>query len=121
MEKLVFKSFIWPRNPDTYREDWSRKGVYHTNSAGENVFDGMDVKKCVITGTGVFLGETAVSDYLELMTLFAQVTAGNLEHPLFGIRYCYFTGFEMTQEPAVDCIHYKFTFELAETNGYLPK
>ena len=46
MEKLVFKSFIWPRNPDTYREDWSRKGVYHTNSAGENVFDGMDVKCC---------------------------------------------------------------------------
>ena len=121
MEKLVFKSFVWPRNPDTYREDWSRDGMYHKNDLGDDVFDGMGMKKCVITGTGVFLGANAFADYRALMELFGQVTAGHLEHPVFGIRNCYFTGFEMTQEPVENCIHYRFTFEVADADGYLPK
>ena len=121
MEKLVYKSFIWPRNPDTYREEWSREGVYHKNDLGDDVFDGMGMKKCTITGTGVLLGETAFEDYRALMELFSQVTAGTLEHPQFGFRQCYFTGFEVTQEPVENCIHYKFSFEVAQNDGYLPK
>ena len=121
MEKLIYKSFIWPINPDTYQESWSREGVYRKNEAQEDVFIGMNMKKCRITGTGVFLGDSAVADYQALEKLFAEVSPGNLEHPVFGIRYCYFTGFEMTQPPAENCIHYKFTFELADTNGILPK
>lgn len=121
MDYLIYKSFVWPRNPDTYQETWSRAGVYRKNDAQEDVFLGMDMKKCAITGTGVFFGETAYTDYKRLMELFAEVSPGNLEHPVFGIRYCYFTGFEMTQAPSENCIHYRFTFELAETNGILPK
>lgn len=121
MEKLVYKTFIFPRNPDTYQENFTRAGVYHKNDDGNDVFDGMGMKKCVITGTGVFFGDTAFEDYGKLLELFGQVSPGNLEHPVFGIRYCYFTGLEMTQEPAANCIHYRFTFEMAETNGYLPR
>lgn len=121
MEKLVYKTFVFPRNPDTYQEHFTREGVYHKNDAGNDVFDGMGMEKCVITGTGVFFGETAYEDYRSLLVLFDQLSPGNLEHPVLGIRYCYFTGLEMTQEPKANCIHYRITFELAQTNDYLPK
>ena len=121
MENLVYESFVWPRNPDTYQENWSRDGVYHKNDLGDDVFDGLSMRKCIITGTGVFLGEEAFEDYRLLLSLFNQPTPGNLEHPKLGFRYCYFTGFEVTQEPVENCVHYKFTFEVAEQNGDLPK
>ena len=64
----------------------------------------------------------ALADMCELSRrLFEQRDPGNLEHPLWGIRYCYFTGLEMTQEPKENYVAYKFTFQQALTNGYLPK
>ena len=53
--------------------------------------------------------------------LLEDETPGNLEHPLWGIRYCYFTGLELTQEPKENVVDYKFTFTQALTNGIVPK
>ena len=44
-----------------------------------------------------------------------------MEHPIWGIRYCYFTGLELTQEPKENVVSYKFTFTQALTNGTVPK
>ena len=46
---------------------------------------------------------------------------GNLEHPIWGIRYCYLTGLEMTQEPKDNYVSYRFTFTGAQTNGVVPR
>lgn len=121
MELMSFKSFIWPRNPQVYKEDSSREGMYHKNDLGHDVFEGMGLKKCVISGNGVFYGETAFEDFRRLAALFEETSPGNLSHPVWGIRYCYFTGLELTQEPAENCVSYKFEFQVAETNGFLPK
>ena len=106
MEKLSYKSFVFPTNPHTYREEAARAGKF---------------RKRIITGTGAFFGEKAVEEFRKLQELFEETEAGNLEHPLWGIKFCYFTGLDMIQEPKQDYVAYKFTFEQAETNGYLPR
>lgn len=121
MEKLSFKTFVWPNNPHTYREDSSRAGKYSKDDAGNDVFEGMGHLKSVITCTGAFFGASAVENFRNLQNLFKETSPGNLEHPLWGIRYCYFTGLDMTQEPKENYIAYKAEFQLAQTNGYLPK
>ena len=121
MEKLSYKTFVWPTNPHTYLEDSSREGTYSKDDAGNDVFEGMGYLKSTITCTGAFFGDEAVENFRLLQKLFEETTAGNLEHPLWGIRYCYFTGLEMTQEPRENYVAYKAVFQLALTNGYLPR
>ena len=50
-----------------------------------------------------------------------DMTAGNLDHPIFGIRYCYFTLLELTQEPKENYVSYRFEFTQAKANGEVPK
>ena len=49
------------------------------------------------------------------------MSAGNLEHPIFGIRYCYFTLLELIQEPKENYVSYRFEFTQALQNGEVPK
>lgn len=121
MEKMSFKTFVWPQNPHTYHEETTREAVYEKNEAGEDVFQEMGLMKRTITGEGVFFGETAFAQYQKLEKLFEETTPGDLEHPVWGIRYCYFTGLEMTQEPKENYVSYKVTFQQAMANGVLPK
>ena len=51
----------------------------------------------IITGKGTFYGENAYDDFRHLANVFESGDPGNLQHPLWGIRYCYFTGLELTQ------------------------
>ncbi len=121
MEKLSYKTFVWPQNPHTYKEDSTREGKYTKDDAGNDVFLGMGYQKSVITCTGAFFGATAVAEFQKLQKLFEQTDPGDLEHPLWGIRHCYFTGLELTQEPKENYVAYKAEFQLSQTNGYLPK
>ncbi len=120
MDKMSFKTFVWPQNPHTYREELIREPKYYTQD-GETCFEGMGERKRIITGSGAFYGATAFADFQRLAALFEETTAGNLEHPIWGIRYCYFTGLEMTQEPRENYVSYQFTFTGASTNGAVPK
>lgn len=120
MEKLSYKSFVWPQNPHTYKEEYIRQPHFFTVE-GETYYDGMGDMQRIITGSGTFFGETAYADFRTLANLFGESTAGNLEHPLWGIRYCYFTGLELTQEPRENCVSYKFQFTGALTNGEVPR
>ena len=120
MYKLSFKTFVWPQNPHTYREVTTRTPEYFTQD-GEVYFKGMSDPKRIITGSGVFHGADAYEQYLKLQKLADDLTPGNLEHPIFGIRYCYLTGLELTQEPKENCVSYKAVFQQAMANGVLPK
>ena len=119
MDCLSYKTFVWPRNPHTYEEKTSRDPQYHTES-GVTYFDGMGDLKRTITGTGVFYGADAYDQFKQLALLIEDSTPGNLEHPIWGIRYCYFTGLELTQEPKENVVSYQFTLTLALTSGMVP-
>lgn len=121
MELMRFKTFVWPENPHVYREVFSREGMYHKNDLGQDVFEGMGLKKCVITGSGVFFGENAHENFRRLSALFGESTPGDFYHPTWGVRSCFFTGLELTQEPAENCISYRFELQAADGSGVLPK
>ena len=112
MDYLRYKTFVWPRNPHTEEEKASRDPRYHTES-GVTYYDGMGDLKRTITGECTFYGADAYDQYKQLQLLIEDKTAGNLEHPIWGIRYCYFTGLELTQEPKENVVNYKFTFTQA--------
>lgn len=120
MDYLSYKTFVWPQNPHTYREESIREPQYVTVD-GVTTYSGMGQMKRIITGSGVFFGDNAYAQFKQLMLLFDSGEAGNLEHPIWGIRYCYFTGLELTQEPKENYVSYKFTFTCAATNGTVPK
>lgn len=120
MEKLSFKTFVWPQNPHTYREEYIREPHFFT-AEGVTYYDGMGDMQRIITGSGTFFGDTAFEDFRNLAKLFEDREAGNLEHPLWGIRYCYFTGLELTQEPRENCVSYTFQFTGALNNGEVPR
>lgn len=86
----------------------------------EKYFEKMGAMQRTITGEGTFSGQTAVSDFQRLVKVFEDGEPGNLQHPLWGIRFCYFTGLELTQEPKENCVSYRFTFTQADTNGEIP-
>lgn len=121
MEKMQFKTFIWPRNPHTYRETCIREPIYEKNQLDEMVFMGMGPRKRTVTGSGVFVGSGAFDSFRSLEALFEEKTPGMLAHPVWGNRYCYFTGLELTQEPKENYVSYEFTFQQADNNGNLPK
>ena len=120
MDFLSYKTFVWPQNPHVYKEVTSRTPYYFTQDK-ETYFDGMSDLKRVISGSGVFYGANAYDEYKKLQKLAEEASPGNLEHPIFGIRYCYFTMLEVTQEPKENYVSYRFEFTQAKTNGEIPK
>lgn len=120
MNFLSYKTFVWPQNPHIYKEVTSRTPYYITQDK-ETYFTGMSDLKRVITGSGVFCGENAYDQYKDLQRVAEESAPGNLEHPVFGIRYCYFTMLEVTQEPKEDYVSYRFEFTQAKANGEVPK
>ncbi len=120
MDYISFRSFVWPQNPEQYQEQTSRTPIYQTES-GITYFTGMSELKRVITGSGTFFGEDAYSQFTQLQKLMEEGTAGDLYHPLLGIRYCYFTGLEVSQESRENAVHYRFEFTQALANGEIPK
>ena len=119
MDKMTYKTFTWPQNPHTYKEECIRQPHFITMDH-QTYYEGMGDMQRIITGTGTFFGDKAISDFQKLAKLFESGDPGNLQHPLWGIRYCYFTGLELTQEPKENCISYRFQFTQASTNGEVP-
>ena len=119
MDRLIYKEFVWPQNPHTYQEQCIRKPHFVTEDK-VTYFERMGQMQRIITGKGTFFGATAYADFRRLEELFESGEPGNLQHPLWGIRYCYFTGLELTQEPKENCVSYRFTFTQADTNGEIP-
>ena len=119
MDRLIYKEFVWPQNPHTYQEQCIRKPHFVTEDK-VTYFEGMGQMQRIITGKGTFFGATAYSDFRRLAELFESGEPGNLQHPLWGIRYCYFTGLELTQEPKENCVSYQFEFTQASPNGQIP-
>jgi hypothetical protein len=120
LDKISFKSFVWPLNPESYQEELIREPVYEKTNTGTK-FSGMGPQKRVITGKGAFLGINAVTDFKALADLFANAEAGALTHPLFGARTVYFTALTMTQSPRADYVAYSFEFTEADANGAIPE
>lgn len=121
MDKLVFRTFTWPQNPEKYQLSWLREPVYEKNTAGETVFSGMGQGKCTITGSGVFFGDGAYTEFKKLAALFEDGACGTLKDPTWGEFNVYLTELEATQEPKSDYVAYRFQFTRANADGEIPQ
>ena len=121
MNKLIYKSFTWPRNPEHYRHSYVREPVYGKNEEGETVFTSMGPEKLTVTGSGSFFGDTAYADFQALIKVFEESTSGELVHPVWGTVKCYFTRLELTQEPKHNYVAYEFEFREADADGAIPQ
>ena len=121
MDKLVYKSFTWPTNPEVYHEDCVRDALYARTDDGDSVFSGMGPLKRVITGSGAFFGSSAADDFKRLAVLLTSPEKGALVHPVWGTRSVYFTKLQLTQNPKSDFVAYSFEFQEADADGAIPK
>ena len=51
MDKMTFKAFTWPENPQIYREESRRDPQYETNDLGQTSFLGLGGLRKSITGS----------------------------------------------------------------------
>ena len=117
---LKFKSFEWPNDPHTYREELYREPLYSTQD-GVTSYTGMSSTHRKITGSGSFFGIAAYDDFKDLMEVAEESTAGALVHPVWGSRHCYLTKLELIQEPREDFVSYSFEFTQARSDGTVPR
>lgn len=96
MGNLSYKTFVWVQNPHTYQEKASR--------------DDQGQLQRVITAKGRFYGADAYTRFKALQKLMEDGSAGDLEHPVWGIRHCKMTGLDMTQEAAENVVVYEVEF-----------
>lgn len=120
MDKLKYKTFVWPHNPTVYKDEYVRSPRYRIVD-GEIYYLGMGDVQRVISGSGVFFGENAFADFKKLAFLFDDTTPGDLVHPIWGKCHCYFTGLKLTQEPKDDYVSYQFEFTWALPDGEIPQ
>lgn len=120
MDSMSYKTFVWPNNPHTYKEVWSREPKFSTVN-GVSEYLGMGDLRGAVTGSGTFFGENAYEQFRSLMELAKEKTAGDLRHPLWGIRTAYLTGLELMQEPRENYVKYAFEFTCADSDGEVPK
>lgn len=121
MDKLRYRTYTWPHNPTTYAETIRRTPVYALTSEGIYVFAGMGGMKRIISGSGAFYGANAYEQFKALQAVAEQAGTGDLVHPIWGTRKCYFTSLEMTQEPRENYIPYRFTFTCVDSEGNIPR
>lgn len=121
MDKLKFKEYVWPQNPEVFRCSFLREPVYEKDYTGQVVFTGMGPQKLTITGNGSFFGASAYTDFQNLKGLFADKAPGELVHPVMGTFQVYLTELEASQEPRTDYVAYSFAFREADSDGVIPK
>lgn len=121
MSNMRFKEWIWPRIPENYTQVSLREPVYTKDEENNVVFAGMGPVKVTVSGNGVFFGASAYEDYKAMARLFADGTAGELYHPLWGAQQVIFTQLQMTQEPKTNYVAYRFEFRGVDEKGAIPQ
>ncbi len=121
MDKISFKSFVWPVNPSEFTIRHKKEPIYGYDSAGLKVFKGMGPDKCTVTGSGVFTGPDASAKFFSLKTLYKEGSCGTLHHPHWGDMWGYITELTSTQDARENYLAYTFTFREADRNNAVPQ
>ncbi len=121
MNKLAFRDFIWPENPEQFTMAYLREPQYENDEHGNPVYLGLGPVKRSLSGKGVFPGPLAYENFQAMETLFLDPNSGNLTLPQGGSMQAYFTELELVQDPRPELITYSFTFREADDSGGIPE
>lgn len=121
MDKMKFRMFRFPENPEEYGIYMVTEPLYQINNIGQYDYLGLGPMCRIYTGTGVFRGPKAVEHFNALQVLMATRVPGELSHPIWGTGTACLTELEMKQESRPDYIRYCFTFREMDEKGGIPK
>ena len=120
MEKMRFRMFDWPENPEEFGIYMVCQPQYQINSIGQYDYTGMGPMCRVLRGQGVFCGEDAVQSFNALAVMMATRDQGELYHPIWGTSTAYLTELKMSQRSRPDYIEYSFAFRETDEKGGIP-
>ena len=122
MDKMKFRMFRWPDNPEEFGIYMVCQPEYQINNIGQYDYTGMGPMCRIYTGSGVFFGPDAVEWFNALQVLMSTRSPGELYHPIWGTsEVVYLTELKMAQESRPDYIKYSFTFREADEKGGIPR
>ena len=120
MDKMKYKDWPWPENPETFHIDAVREPLYTIAQDNTVTYQGLGPLCRIISGRGVFQGPDAREHFNAMAVIMANGAVGELVHPLWGIFQAYFTGLDLEQDSREDYIVYSFTFREADEQGMIP-
>lgn len=120
MEKLQYKDWIWPENPETFLIGAARTPEYTRAEDGTMTYNGMGQLCRTISGKGVFHGENAAAAYKALAAFLGATEAGALVHPVWGSINALLTELRMEEDSRENWIVYAYTFQEVDSDGTIP-
>ena len=120
MDKLKYKMFTWPENPEEFTIRAIRAPQYGKGPDGAGKYQGMGPLCRVIRARGVFHGSMAHSQFNALAVIMATGTVGELVHPVWGTMQAFLTELELEQESREDYVAYRISFREANETGEIP-
>lgn len=110
LNKIKYKDFIFPNNPQTTGSKCSRSYVKHKypGYTGSELEDfGADAMS--ITGSGCFFGDNAYENFIKLQKVFEEDGVGDFSHPIYtNVTRGLMVSLESTVEPEINTIRYTF-------------
>lgn len=118
---MRYKDYTWPHNPTTYGVTWRRAVAGGKIPFGGSWMQDLGLRWRVMTGEGEFAGPGAYGEFLRLVEVFQDQSAGVLVHPLWPAVRAWFVELEAVEEPLPDYVRYRFTFweDAGTTTGAL--
>lgn len=117
MEKMQFKDFAWPENPENMSIKFVRPVLFERKTDGTMEFYGLGPGCRTLTGNGVFSGPKAYNTFLRLSNLLYDSEPGKLQIPILQDWSAYLTEIVATQKPRKNYVAYSVTFREADVNG----
>lgn len=121
MNKMKFRMFTWPENPEQFQIYSSCLPKYSGDQNSGYEFEGLEPLCREITGRGVFCGPEAVEQFNALAVIMATRTDGELYHPVWGSTNAYLTELTLEQESRPEYIVYSFVFRETDDSGAIPR
>ncbi len=120
MDKISFRMFTWPQNPEVFQIFASREPQYRIESDGTIKYIGLGPLCRTIQAKGIFQGPSAHSRFNALSVIMATGTVGELKHPIWGTISAYITELNMEQESRENYVAYSIVFREANESGEIP-
>jgi hypothetical protein len=120
MEKLKYKNWTWPENPETFLMEAVREPEYSKAEDGSPVYQGLSALCRTITGKGIFQGASAADSFKTLLNFLEAGDAGPLIHPVWGTINACLTELKMEEGSTEQCISYTYAFREADIKGAIP-
>ena len=120
MEKLKFKGWSWPENPETFLMEAVREPGYSKAEDGTVTYDGLGALCRTITGKGIFQGPSAAASFRALLNALESGEPGPLIHPVWGTINACLTELKMEEGSGEHCISYSYAFREVDEKGGIP-